>query len=638
MSKPERSHLSKPNTILIEDREARDGKVMEEDLILREMLARFEKLENGKSEDKFIERFEHPQLIDLVKKVRRESKISRKFTKSLKQKKSRKGRILQRCNYLRVSPDVKPRKPYQCFSLSEESLSIRRLKKPSLDDVLLARKMNKIDVEVVQLGLKTEKLSSTLPATMREDVSVSASQNIVKSSPALQPSEEEPEALAEVDDKDTIEEKIKSVNDDFDVEVAYCDNMEILDVDNKTLFFIDNPEEVHSQNLKDSDEVVKQSKPLLATNLEPSSGECSEKIEDIRKFLAESENIKSLEECGDSKTDPKFPKGSLQSAQKISGTSDLKFTKETALKIISKSSLFVKNNIKNDIKSVKVHSFEEALNAALTPVKKVPKPVITKPVKPLKPPVQKAVVIPSTKISESKPAKSTKILSPVKSLETSPKKVSSLEERISPKKISVSKTVDVVSKIISQIDQTQGQTLSNEKKPAVKHLLNSPSRRDEVLSPESKRVKFDSSVVRGGLPRPPQTSQDIYNSLKRTLLADSQDINLTTPVSFHFSKPSKPEMPLETVGDYGKVGVDLPSCVSPVKAQGYYTSSTSSRSTPTLLPTVFPTFDSGHSSQGDKWPSIIHSGSKPTAVVPPSARSKMPALPKPVPAALGESQ
>ena len=54
MSKPERSHLSKPNTILIEDREARDGKVMEEDLILREMLARFEKLENGKSEDKFI--------------------------------------------------------------------------------------------------------------------------------------------------------------------------------------------------------------------------------------------------------------------------------------------------------------------------------------------------------------------------------------------------------------------------------------------------------------------------------------------------------------------------------------------------------------------------------------------------------
>merc|ERR550532_1308054 len=128
--------------------------------------------------------------------------------------------------------------------------------------------MNKIDVEVVQLGLKTEKLSSTLPARMREDVSVSASQNIVKSSPALQPSEGEPEALAEVDDKDTIEEKIKSVNDDFDVEVAYCDNMDILNVDNKTLFFIDNPEEVHSQNLKDSDEVVKQSKSVPETNLE----------------------------------------------------------------------------------------------------------------------------------------------------------------------------------------------------------------------------------------------------------------------------------------------------------------------------------------------------------------------------------
>ena len=65
MEEEERSIISKPNRILIEDREQRDARVTEEDLILREMLARFEKLDNGKSEDKFVESFEDPHLVEV---------------------------------------------------------------------------------------------------------------------------------------------------------------------------------------------------------------------------------------------------------------------------------------------------------------------------------------------------------------------------------------------------------------------------------------------------------------------------------------------------------------------------------------------------------------------------------------------
>jgi len=102
--------------------------------------------------------------------------------------------------------------------------------------------------------------------------------------------------------------------------------------------------------------------------------------------------------------------------------------------------------------------------------------------------------------------------------------------------------------------------------------------------------------------------------------------------------------------------------VSPVKrseavSQGYYTSPVKVKleSKPTMLPSVFPTFDSPVSSVSTVSPdrpilsltsmsvsgiaSILQSASKPTAVVQPSSRNKhkmlMPILPRPVPAALG---
>ena len=631
MVETQRSHVSKPNTILIEDREPRDGRVTEEDLILREMLARFEKLENGKCEDKFAERFENPRLVELVKKVRRESKVSKKFSKSLKKKKSRKGRILQRCNYLVVSPEEKPSKPYQCFRLSENSRSPRKLEGPSREDMLLARKMNKIDPDIADPFQETEefkvpanlvKRSQTvveengMKVELEESVGICEASDLsergrncdMKSSQNVHSSEETAPGKSESNSvENSLEDHLKSANDQFDVEVAYCDNIEVLNVDNETLFLIDNSTELngHSEDLKVPDKELEE-------NLEASVEESSEKIEDIKRFLAESQDKSSLDEGSKIETQPK-----------------LEFTKESALKIISKSSVFMKNNVK---KSAKVHSFEEALNAALTPTKKIGKPVISKPVKSVKPvksTVQQAVVIPSTKVSESKLPKSTKLLSPVKSLETSPKKINS-QERTSPKKISLSKTVDVVSKIISQIDQTKGHGLTNEKKPEGGTLLSSVTksgpRQDDVVRVDSKRMRLDSSS--SSLPQVSTTSpisQEIFDSLKKTFLPDNQDLSLTSPVKYPFPKPTQSNPP-------GVVnGVDLPQ--SPVKVQGYYTSS---RSAPTLLPTVFPTFDCPHSSQGEKWTAILHSGSKPTAVVPPSARAKMPALPKPVPASLGQ--
>ena len=108
----------------------------------------------------------------------------------------------------------------------------------------------------------------------------------------------------------------------------------------------------------------------------------------------------------------------------------------------------------------------------------------------------------------------------------------------------------------------------------------------------------------------------------------------------------------------------LTSNLSPVKrseSQGYYPSGSKTSPAkdwsryevkpeppPTLLPTVFPTFDSPSSSPRSfsnmssslaGISSIIQTGSKPTAVVPPSSRPKlkMPVLPKPVPAAIGKS-
>ena len=631
----EKSKISKPNRILIEDREPRDARITEEDMILREMLARFNKLENGKSDDKFVERFQDPHLVELVKKVRRESKNSRKFRNSLKKKKCSKGRILQRYNYLSEAPDVKPRKPYECFLLSEESKSVRRLERPSTEERLRARRMNKIDLDISVL---TTAPSGSQPKTEAKDVCQEASQpgelkveedSAVEASRKLicQISGREVDTRRNhsglVEDEEIVAEKINLVDPQYKVEGGFCDNI------------VYNACERTSLALSASSKVPN-SKP-------ESVQECSEKIEDIRRFLAESEDSLSLKEVV-TKVDPK---ARLKASRKVSSSSELKFTKESALKIISESSILFK---KNHTKAAKVQSFEDALNAALTPAKKVSKPVTAKT-------VQKAVVIPSAKTSQSE-VKSTKLVSPVKSVETSLKPGPS-PEKTSPRKVSVRQPVDVVSKIISQIDQSQA--LKSEKKPVMKALFSSgrksPPRTDnnDGIKLESKRIRLDSlssstSLSPGPGPQTPSTSQDIFNSLKK-IFGESQESSLSSPVKYSFP----PALPVNQA-DFG-ADKYLPSPLSPVKrveaqAQGYYTSSPSKtesfqpKSTPTLLPAVFPTFDSptssqrslslsSSSSQSDKWTSIIHSGSKPTAVVPPSSRSKMPALPKPVPAALG---
>jgi len=258
-----------------------------------------------------------------------------------------------------------------------------------------------------------------------------------------------------------------------------------------------------------------------------------------------------------------------------------------------------------------------------------------------------------------------------------------------------SKSIDVVSKIMAE--QTKSFNSGNEKKPVIKPLF-CPSNKSSAGPTTSIHLEKSSNKPEESSTRTlkPPTYEDIYNSLKSTIFSSgsqSKPATLTKSVSLPNYKPVSHSVktsslsPVKTVvtkEEFPKDHSTHPP-VSPVKtsdlklnlhspvkvstsshssylastvSQGYYTSGaktspakdwsryeTKPEPTPTLLPTVFPTFDSPSSSPRSfsnmstlaGISSIIQTGSKPTAVVPPSSRPKlkMPVLPKPVPAAIG---
>ena len=528
---------------------------------------------------------------------------------------------------------------------------------------------------------------------------------------------EPPEVQKSPDVNGTVEPIGQISDDQFDVEVSYCDNIQMLDVHHQTYFIIDNYDEgtreetnlgdivevaaeaaVEAEEVPEETEVGEDLENVIATPLK----ENAEQIEDIQKFLAESE----MEDQGsDAVENSVLPD---ENPKSNSGNSNIEFTKESALKIISQSSFFVKNNVKNELKTPKVHSFEEALNAALTPSRK---PVKTHPIRNQKKIFQRAVVAP---VSECNPNKKIKVSNSSNSDILSVNSTDRQKLKVKKKAVNTVKSVDVVSKIMAEQSKSFNSGQEEKKKPPMNPPIN-PSGPESHIKLEKTRGDKESFLKK-------PSYEEIYNSLKKTILKTqerSAPEKFTSPVSpiktiglvspkkqkdispIKYNDNNGPLNPtLNTVSEAPSSTASLPAPVPastdpglrltsvatykprdsahstinvpPVKrgesqgSQGYYTSSSKSSppkmkaETPstapktaeapcaTLLPSVFPTFDSPSSSPGRSLSSlslpgiasILQSASKPTAVVPPSTRPKlkMPALPKPVPAAIGMNQ
>ena len=106
------------------------------------------------------------------------------------------------------------------------------------------------------------------------------------------------------DEEPKIQETENVGDDQFDVEVAYCDNIQMLDVNNQTLFIIDSYQAGDTEldtSVEDKDEVPALELVPTATATVVTEDvvpfdkiENAEKIEDIQKFLQDSEAIWSF--------------------------------------------------------------------------------------------------------------------------------------------------------------------------------------------------------------------------------------------------------------------------------------------------------------------------------------------------------
>merc|ERR1719410_2970992 len=227
-----------------------------------------------------------------------------------------------------------------------------------------------------------------------------------------------------------------------------------------------------------------------------------------------------------------------------------------------------------------------------------------------------------------------------------------------------------------KLEKTRGDKESFLKKPSYEEIYNSLKKTILKTHERSAPEKFTSPVSPMktiGLVSPKKQkdiSPNKYNDHNGHPNAVSEAPSSTASLPAPVPASTDPGLRLTSVATYKPRDSAHSSInVPPVKrgesqgSQGYYTSSSKSSppkmkaETPstapktaeapcaTLLPSVFPTFDSPSSSPGRSLPSlslpgiasILQSASKPTAVVPPSTRPKlkMPALPKPVPAAIG---
>ena len=212
-------------------------------------------------------------------------------------------------------------------------------------------------------------------------------------------------------------EELSDANKQFNVEVAYCEDIgNILDVPNDTLFILDTVERGDTAQ--------------EAGNTET---ENSENLEDIEKFLAEeakddagpeaskpqvSPDVKEVRISKDSSYRiPKSPKKQIRTTAQERKTPHIPYQKEASLRVISVGQNIVKNPApsslhppKTVLTSPKKHSFEEALNGVLAGSMRKPEKVrsLTKGIK----------VIPASPLplvsSKSRPSSSSCSLSPSK--------------------------------------------------------------------------------------------------------------------------------------------------------------------------------------------------------------------------------
>jgi len=435
-----------------------------------------------------------------------------------------------------------------------------------------------------------------------------------------------------------VQNDLNEVNEQFDVEVTYCQDIDILNVPNDTLFIMDSSFEAKApdeSSVDNSEVVVTPISKVKSSDHEQDS----EQIEDIQKFLEESKsgtdpaspgdnlvkpvpkhNVGEVEEKQNTKKAsldvpepssdkkpkyriPKSPRKSLSLSKLDKKTPHIPYKKESGLKIISLSENFSRNKVKNDLRSPKKHSFEQALNEALTvSSKKVDRflerklvnqsKIVQKPTKPL-----------GNRISQSDETVPKGKPDVVQSLETlgentfvlsKPKTALSCEFP-SPKPA-------VLKHIIGQQQHLSVQT-SLDKKPVIKPLFKPV--KPHVLDP--KRIKLESTVPRLDTSthkfQPPPvfstsqlnslsqslkpvsaaaSSQDLYNSLKADLFNNSSGLDLYTSAAVRglpVPVPASSELQstLTTISAYLNTTTSHPTqaVVEPIKrseSQGYYTS------------------------------------------------------------------
>eukprot|EP00092_Neocalanus_flemingeri_P029854 GFUD01032412.1.p1 GENE.GFUD01032412.1~~GFUD01032412.1.p1 ORF type:complete len:1599 (+),score=470.99 GFUD01032412.1:1027-5823(+) len=446
-----------------------------------------------------------------------------------------------------------------------------------------------------------------------------------------------------------VQNDLNEVNEQFDVEVTYCEDIDILDVPNDTLFIMDSSFDAKATEEDANSKQVSLSPVVKAkfADLEQDS----EQIEDIQKFLEESKSgteadlafpelnmvkteathslggeddvsIKKVcdvpEPSGDKKPKyriPKSPKKGLKLSSMDRKTPHIPYKKESGLKIISLSENFSRNKVKNEFKSSKKHSFEQALNEALTmPSKKVDRfldrrnfsqsRIVQKPAN------QSSL---SRRLSQSNDhvpkSKQVTVKSPEKrdtnTIVLSKPKIPFKSDFVSPKP-------DVIKRMLGQ----QPLTLQNslDKKPVIKPLFK-PVIKSNSLDP--KRIKLDTKLET--LPssfstsqlkylsqslkpvpaavQPAKTestdqkasvssSQDLYNSLKADLFNNSSGLDLYSSAAVRglpvpVPAASELQSTLTTISAYltttSTSSLPLPTqaVVEPIKrseSQGYYTS------------------------------------------------------------------
>ena len=311
-------------------------------------------------------------------------------------------------------------------------------------------------------------------------------------------------AISSVSNSEGMETICHLDDDQFDVEVSFCDNIEGLEGNTQTYLVLDTGEDGLEQvrekgngkefskldsdenniSLSNSQSTENEEFPVKekGTFISKEQSESAEEIEDIQKFLLDSETMENQKSTNNK------DKSSSKASEEL-------FSKESALKIISQSTFFLKNNVRSELRTSKVQTFEDALNAATAPSKRQSKNIQVK----------------SSKKDRSSNNKSkSSVGSSVRSKKTSLKKSPHLIQKTN---------VDVVSKIMAEQSKS---FVVETKKPVIKldpgpSISKTKSGNIDSANTSKKDSPQDGSSYQ--LKEP--TYEEIYRSLRKTILKDT---------------------------------------------------------------------------------------------------------------------